>query len=59
MVIQHPYYEVIVIKSRGSVRKLVVMTSVEKIVMLFMLRRNSRQIAAEFSLTLVLAVFLT
>ena len=40
--VQHPYYEVIVIKTRGSVRKLVVMTSAAKTVMLFTLRRKER-----------------
>ena len=42
IVIEHPYYEVIVTESRGSVRKLVVVTSVAKTVMLFMLRREER-----------------
>ena len=41
IVIQHlACYEVIVINSRGSVRKLVVMASVVKTVMLFTLRRK-------------------
>jgi len=39
---QHPCYEVIVIKTRGSVRKLVVVTSVAKTIMLFTLRRKGR-----------------